>query len=276
MKKLAKQFLALMFVLILALGVFPQKAEAYTDHYIYHASSIKAGSSFTAKAAVSGWRDKNFYDYDYHYYMYKFTVPENSYLKITTSNASNYLHIYTKYAKGYISKSSDYCISTMGQRNTGKKTFYRVLPAGTYYLNNYGSSNSTVTLSTVKCKLPTNYCKNRATVLKTNNKAVTVLNSNGNEFSRWFKVKATSSKFTITQKVLDFEGTTSYGRYDLRDSSGKRIEYSSRNYQENKATVSETFTGLKKGKYYYICLGPDSGNFSDKYSQERLITLSVK
>ncbi len=279
MKKIAKQFLALMLVLIVTLGVFPQKVEAYTDHYIYHASSPKAGSSFTAKAAVSGWRDKNTRsDYDYHYFMYKITVPDNSYVKVTTSNASNQIRIYSKYAKGELRNSSNYMVSdTMWEyRNQKSKTYYRVLPKGTYYLYNAGSSDSKVTWSAVKCKAATNYCKNRATELKTNNKAVTVLNSNGNEFNRWFKVKATSSKLTITKKILDYEGTIYGGNFEFRDASGKLLEYSSRKAITDKATVSETFSGLKKGKYYYINLGIYSGNLYNKYSTERLMTLSVK
>ena len=265
MKKLAKQFLALMFVLILALGVFPQKAEAA---YYLQTKEYALGKNTTVSANKYTREYPNSYD---KYYYYKFTVKNTGYVKFSVSNANASLRIYKSYKKNAI-PSGNYVVSL-----TGMKTYYRVLPKGTYYLYyiGYNVPDIKVSYSFTKGKLTTNYSKNRAISLKAKATA-TIFEPYGDEFGKWYKFKATSNKVTITTKVLD--SNYSGVNFELRDSTGKSIDvskYDSKNTVTDNGNVRKlTRKGMVKGATYYILISPYSSSYTDKYTDRRLITLS--
>ncbi len=277
MKKIAKQLFALMFVLILALGIFPQRADAYVAyHYKTHESAL--GKNTTVKSYRYKYTYSQYYDLDryYDYYYYKFTVKETGYCKFTVNDKNAPLYLFkNSYKKNAEPKYTNHFMTLRGE-----KTYYRVLPKGTYYMY-YNTSDKDasvkVSYSFTKCKPSKNYSRNTATDLKKTKMKATVFNPYKDEFSKWYKFKATSSTVTITTKALDYDSPVWY--LDLRDSAGNII---STDKYDNKNTITENGNtrklvrkGMVKGATYYICVNYP-GSLSDKYAQRRLMSLTVK
>ena len=91
MKAITKHFLALFFVLVLSLGIFPNHSEAYGD--VYTVNTPKKSTWVSANGYTYDRNSRNFY-----YTVNKISVPADCYVLIETDKAAN-LNIYSKYDK---------------------------------------------------------------------------------------------------------------------------------------------------------------------------------
>jgi hypothetical protein len=260
MKAITKHFLALFFVLVLTLGIFPNHAEAYFDE-IFTVNTPKK----------STWVSANGYTFDrgntrnYYYTVNKISVPADSYVIIETDKAAN-LSIYSKYDKNKPTNSNNFICST-----SKIKKFIKVLPKGNYWIINR-NADETVKMrwSYKKVKAPTNYTRSRAIDL-TRSKKATIFQPYGKEFDRWFKVRTKSKSLTFTMKLLD--STSSYSNFQIYDSNGKYIRES--NHVRSNNTYKFITEKLASGTYY-IHVDTSSISYNNKYSDARLAEFSWK
>ncbi|SFB70342.1 hypothetical protein [Butyrivibrio sp. YAB3001] len=269
MKKRAKLFLALLFVLILSLGFFPKETKAATDEvYNYNVTALKAKTLVTAKRCSSAWNrtDRKYY---YNYNLYKITLPSDGYIKLETSDATVGLKLLKSFKKD-VRLSKNEPITYFSSK---KNTYYYVLSKGTYYIcNPYSDKDTNIKYTFSKAVNPTNYSRNLAATLA-QKKSQTLVYTWGNEYDRWYKVCLTKNQaVTITTKTLDEDYSRIF--FEFRNSNGKLVSYDTTSNTTGGTRTYKT-AKLKKGTYYIHCY-PGSGLFNNRYATGRIGTISWK
>ncbi len=244
MKKILKITLGLMALIALSILFVPKTAEAgFRVHY--KIVNTKQNTWYTAKTEYT--KGSKFYKY-----AYKVTVPKNSYLKIQT-NGSVGFHIYD--AETVAKGKEDYIDSFIS------RSHYTVLNKGTYYICNTSEyRRGKFRYSIVKTKETTNYCASQAiTVLS--NKVQNIVVHEGEEFSRWYKIKVPfRMKVTISMEALDDGRAASINFLKPEETNYSGVTY----MREDNSTVTDhgstyTFNTVEQGTYYIrvIMHGPD-------------------
>ncbi|SFB70361.1 hypothetical protein [Butyrivibrio sp. YAB3001] len=264
MKKFTKKLIALAFVLILSLGVFPSKADAVDYNYSYNIASFNQNTWVNAQKQSYTRSGKSC---TYNYCLYEIIVPESGYIKIDSKNQNSQLRIYQS-----LNKSGKIGINTVVNNCKGASTYYAVLPKGTYYIFNNDSINDTqIRWKFVKTQAPFNYSKGRATELAAGKKEV-INYSYDDEFDRWYKIKLTKNKtLSLDVKVLDDNNCSML--FDMRDSRGKTVKTQAVTKSGSSKLVRTD--KLTKGTYY-VRFYPREVLFQSKYSKGRLGTFSWK
>lgn len=211
----------------------PQQADAYTKKYTSRIASLKQNTYVTAKGYVTNYNSSTDTNTTTTYY-YKFTVPSGGYVTFNTNNKSKGFYLFRNLNKNKAYSDNKYVAYLY--KYTG---YYRVLPAGTYYL--YADKGLKIKWTFHKAAATTNYCRSRAAGLRMGKKATAVF-TRGYEFGKWYRVSLTSKK-TLTVYVTDLTRKSNLN-VDVFNANGIRLSLSRVNN-----TTSRTKT-LARGTYY--------------------------
>ena len=181
------------------------------------------------------------------FYRYKINVPANYYITLSLKKTNGGIYIYNslttnweKYFMGYDSYS-------------GKKTFNIVLPKGIYYFGNYGYSSNSVGAFKYKFTKYVNKANYKASKALAWNagKKVTIVQSPGHNYERWYKVRLTKKKRITVYGAENIE---------LYDAKHQYVEMTGNEYSDG--TVFSSYDKLKAGTYYIRIFGarPYYGN----------------
>lgn len=259
MKQLMKRFLCMALTLCLMTCFLPQQADASTVKYVTKVSSLKSGTAVTAKGYTSSYSSSTEV-FTYTSQFYKISVPSGGYVTFHTTDASKDLYLYKS-----IKKNKAYHESNEIGFMYNKKTYYRVLPAGTYYV--FASKGLRFKWVFHKATNSTNYCKSKATGLKAGKKATSVF-FRGYEFNKWYKITVSSKKaLSVNLTDLVSSGTV---YLDVLTSSGMRVNTTSVN-----DTTWRTKSAVNKGTYY-LRLRPLDYSSTTDYYRGRMCTLLWK
>lgn len=239
MNKKLKTVICLLMLFSLLTCILPQPAEAQTVRYSKKIISLARNKTVTAKGTVVK-NDSKTNVRTVTSYLYKIKVPAGTYVKLQTPNAKNEIEIHK-------TVKADKSINTMNpiQDFYGKKTHFRVMPAGTYYL--YAKKGVRFTWTYAKVAAQTNYCRSRAMKLAAGKK-IPVVFTRGNEFRKWYRVSLPSRRQI---KVYLNNLTSEYNLFvTVCNSMGIQLK----TYNDGDGVTSTCLTkALEKGTYY-ICV----------------------
>lgn len=259
MKKLMKKFLCTALALCLITCFLPQQADAATTRYVTKVSSLSSGTYVVSKGYSSAYSSSS-ETYTYTSQFYKISVPAGGYVTFHASDVSKDIYLY----KSIKTNKAYYDSNEIGFMYN-KKTHYRVLPAGTYYV--FASKGLKFKWVFHKATNSTNYCKSKATGLAASKK-VTPVFFRGYEFNKWYKITV-SSKKTLSVYLTDLIGSSTVS-VDVLTASGLRVNATSVN-----DTTWRTKSAVAKGTYY-IRLRPLDYSSTTDYYRGRMCTLMWK
>lgn len=252
MKKAVRQFLCMAIALCIIACCLPQRADAYSTRYNSSIHTLKQKTYVTSKGYVSSYSSGTEINTRTCHY-YKITVPTGGYVTFHTNNSSKSIYIYKTVKKNKMYYNSDVVNSMYG-----KKTYYRVLPRGTYYL--FAEKSLKFKWVFHKVATPSNYCRSKAYGLKANQKS-TVVFPHGYEFPRWYKITV-SSKKTLYFYLTDLTDTWNLS-FSVFNASGIRIPCTS-SYSNHTETY-QTKSTVAKGTYYIRVTASDYSTLKDYY-----------
>lgn len=218
------------------------------------AVTIMAASS-EKKAEANKWVKTNESTY------YKVTLKNDGCLSLSASRAANAswmsVDMYKKKGGRYI------YVSMPVYTNDKSKTQKFAIEKGTYYFKVDGAAK--IKYKFTKEPYKTNYCANKAILLK-KNKTVDIVNTPNNTYDRWYKIKLTK------KQVL---------KYWVKDANGVSVDVAV--YDSNMApiymtgdnedtTLYRSHGKLKKGTYY-VCI---SGYIKDAALDNRATYTTFK
>ena len=255
MKKCMKQLLCMAMALCIITCLAPRRADAYTKRYTSNITTLKQNTYVTAKGYVTNYNSSADTSTTTTYY-YKITVPSGGYVTFNTNSKSKGFYLFKT-----LNKSKTY----YDNKNVGYlynyTSFYRVLPAGTYYI--YGEKGLKFKWAFHKAATTTNYCRSRAAGLSTGKKT-TVVFTRGYESGKWYRA-ALASKKTLTVYVNDLTRKSNL-IVDVFNAAGVKISTS----RVNDTTI-RTKT-LARGTYY-IRLRPSDYYSANDYYVGRMGTI---
>jgi hypothetical protein len=128
MKKFMKQFLCMALALCLITCFMPQRADASTTKYVTKINTLAQNTYVTSKGYNSVYSTSTS-SYTKTSYFYKITVPAGGYVTFHTNSTSKSIYLYRT-----VKKNKSYFDSNDINYLYNKKTYYRVLPSGVYYV----------------------------------------------------------------------------------------------------------------------------------------------
>ena len=184
-----KQLACFLLAVMITAAFVPLPARAATEKYNYKIISLSQKKWVTAKPDSYNKNTNT-----YTFYLYKITVPANGFIRIDTKSDFDFNIYKTINKKKSIEDNQVYELLYEG------KTYRRVLPKGTYYIN---AGGMTLKWQFTTAKNPTNFCRTRSTRLKAGYKKTEVFNF-GYEFDRWYRISLTARKpINVTLLHLD-------------------------------------------------------------------------
>lgn len=259
MKKFMKQFLCMAVALCLITCFMPQRADASTTKYVTKINTLAQNTYVTSKGYNSVYSTSTS-SYTKTSYFYKITVPAGGYVTFHTNSTSKSIYLYRT-----IKKNKSYFDSNNINYLYNKKTYYRVLPSGVYYV--FAEKGLKFKWVFHKTTTPTNYCRSKAYGLSASKKTTTVF-PRGYEFNRWYKITVTSKK-TLYLYLTDL--TTGYTlSVDVLTAGGIKVYTTSVN-----DTTYRTKEAVTKGTYY-LRVSPHDYTSTTDYYKGRIGTLMWK
>ena len=255
MKKCMKQLLCMALALCIIACLAPQRADAYTKRYTSNITTLRQNTYVTGKGYVTNYNSSTDTSTTTSYY-YKITVPSGGYVTFNTNNKSKGFYLFKT-----LNKNKAYYDNKYVGYLYNYTSYYRVLPAGTYYM--FAEKGLKVKWAFHKAATTTNYCRSRAAGLSIGKKTTAVF-TRGYEFGKWYKVTL-SSKKTLTVYVTDLTQKSNLSA-DVFNAAGVRISTS----RVNDTTI-RTKT-LTKGTYY-IRLRPSDYYSDNDYYVGRIGTI---
>ncbi len=234
MKKTIKLLLGSLIILIFAVILLPQTAEAKNK---------------IIKTTPNKWytlKESETKNYERIQYIYRITVPKNSYMKFQTNTTDLAFWVNHQPVND----------PTPATKMLGSRTYYRILPAGKYYISGpspYYKKKIRIRYSFSKTKETYNYCGAEALELPRNKTEIITVEED-TDFPRWYTITLTQNqKVTFISTSMDGKRVSNIYLTKLGDdyhSYPEQLKPDKSKENEEQTICEYTYNSLAPGTYY--------------------------